>query len=256
MNTPHEHEPHSENSGMSSEKAGAMSRMKNTQMALPLAILAAGVLISASIIFTSGAFKRSDTTQTVPTDTTGGVVGTAPESQARDVVLGDAKAPVAIIEYGDYQCPFCVKFFKETEPLIRENYIKTGKAKMVFRSFQFLGPESLLAAEAAECAKDQKKFWEYHDGLYLLEESDGQENNGNITKQALISLAGAKGLDAGSFGECLNSGKYEKQVKDDTASAQTSGVRSTPTVFVNGQKFEGAYPFATFQQVIDAALKK
>ncbi len=226
---------------------------------LPISILAAAILLSSAIIFASVRFTRTPAQTANVGDTTGangGVPGTAPAGNDRDVVLGDANAPISIIEYGDYQCPFCVKFFKETEPAIRENYIKTGKVKMVFRGFQFLGPESLLAAEGAECAKDQKKFWDFHDGLYLLEETDGQENNGNITNAALVSLAKNKGLDGDAFSQCLSSGKYADQVKKDTASAQSAGVRSTPTVYVNGQKFEGAYPFETFKQVIDEALKK
>lgn len=118
------------------------------------------------------------------------------EISSRDVVLGDPKAPVTLIEYGDYQCPFCGRFFKDTEPLIRENYIKTGKVKMVFRNFQFLGSESVSAAEAAECAKDQGKFWAYHDALYTTELNDGKENNGNLTRELFIDLAKSTGLDA------------------------------------------------------------
>jgi protein-disulfide isomerase len=95
----------------------------------------------------------------------------APESgplalTSRDVVLGDSNAPVTLIEYGDYQCQFCGVYFQQVEPVLRSQYIDTGKVKMVFRNFQFLSPESVAAAEAAECAKDQDAFWEYHDALY------------------------------------------------------------------------------------------
>jgi|SRR3989344_403375 len=114
----------------------------------------------------------------------------------RDVILGDPKAPVTLIEYGDYQCPFCSRFFKDTEPLIRKNYIETGKVKMVFRNFQFLGSESVNAAQAAECAKDQGKFWVYHDALYAAELEDGRENNGNLKRELFIDLAKSAGLDA------------------------------------------------------------
>ena len=83
-----------------------------------------------------------------------------------DVVLGDPNAPVNIVEYGDYQCPFCARFFLETEEKIRENYIGPGKANMIYKDLAFLGPESLDAALAANCAADQGKFWEYHDKLF------------------------------------------------------------------------------------------
>src|SRR3990167_3005650 len=94
------------------------------------------------------------------------IAGELPKVSSEDFVLGDQNAPVTIIEYGDYQCPFCGKFFKETEPTLRENYIKTGKVKFVYRDFAFLGQESLWAANAAQCAGEQGKFWEYHDYLY------------------------------------------------------------------------------------------
>jgi protein-disulfide isomerase len=108
---------------------------------------------------------------------------------ARDVILGDTKAPVTVIEYGDYQCPFCARFFTDVEPLLREQYIKTGKVRMIFRNYPFLGNESIAAAEAAECAKDQGKFWDFHDALYTAEHQDGRENNGNLTNQAFYQLA-------------------------------------------------------------------
>jgi protein-disulfide isomerase len=115
---------------------------------------------------------------------------------ARDVILGDPNAPVTFIEYGDYQCPFCARFFTDVEPLIRDQYVKTGKVKIIFRSYPFLGAESTAAAEAAECAKDQGKFWEYHDALYTAESQDGHENNGSMTRDLFLTLAQNLKLDA------------------------------------------------------------
>lgn len=236
------------------------SRFFDQQFTVPVSILAAAVLVSASILFVGVAGSKwgSQTAALSDVQPAEDAVanGTAPSAQERDVIMGDPNAPVSIIEYGDYQCPFCVKFFKEAEAQIREAYIKTGKAKLVFRNFQFLGPESILAAQAAECAKDQKKFWEFHDGVYRMEEEDGQEHNGNINVQSLTSLASEKGLDVPAFSKCLSANTYEEQVKKDTTAAQAAGVRSTPTIFVNGQKFEGAYPFENFKQAIESALNK
>ncbi len=112
----------------------------------------------------------------------------------RDVILGDPNAPVTIIEYGDYQCPFCARFYTDVEQFIRDEYIASGKVKMVFRNYAFLGPESVAAAEAAECAKDQGKFWEYHDQLYEAENKDGREHNGNLAKDLFVQISEELGL--------------------------------------------------------------
>lgn len=237
--------------------------MGGDRFSLSLSVLVGAVLISASILFLSsriagGPVKPSAggaQDQQAAVGAAAGETATPTAIGDRDVILGDAKAPVTLIEYGDYQCPFCVKFFQDVEPLIRDQYVKTGKVRMVFRGFQFLGPESILAAEAAECAKDQGKFWTFHDSVYAMEDKDGQENNGNITRASLIGLATAGKLDVAAFTQCFDSKKYEAQVKSGTTAAQAIGVDSTPTVFVNDQKFKGALPFVQFQTAIDAALK-
>jgi protein-disulfide isomerase len=114
---------------------------------------------------------------------------TPPPIDASDVILGDPNAPVTVIEYGDYQCPFCARFYTDIEPLIRDQYIKTGKVKMVFRNYPFLGPESTAAAEAVECAKDQGKYWEFHDALYAAEAIDGREHNNNLNRELFLTIA-------------------------------------------------------------------
>ncbi len=126
----------------------------------------------------------------------GGKVTDVPPPGSGDVILGDANAPVTIIEYGDYQCPFCGRFFSEVEPLIRSQYIQTGKAKMVFRNYPFLGPESDAAAEAAECAKDQGQYWAYHDALYSAKIQSPTENNGILNKDLFEKIASDLKLNA------------------------------------------------------------
>ncbi len=224
---------------------------------LPTSILIAGVLIAGSVIYTAG--KKSGNPATQPITGTNPPAASANLAEAlktggRDVVLGDANAPVTFIEYGDYQCPFCGRFFTQVEPQLRDEYIKTGKVKMVYRNFQFLGTESTNAGAAAECAKDQSKFWVYHDELYRAEVADGQENNGNLNRNLFISLAKNAGFDVNAFTSCYDSNKYVDQVKKDTAAAQAIGVNSTPTNYVNGQTVIGAQPYAAFKAAIDAAL--
>jgi protein-disulfide isomerase len=165
---------------------------------------------------------------------------------------GDPNAPVTIVEFGDFQCPFCGRFFAQTEPQIDEQYIQSGKVRFAYFNFAFLGPESKWAAEAAECASDQDKFWEYHDKLYS---SQSGENQGAFNKDNLKKFAEELGLDTKAFNECLDSGKHTQLVQDDSSLSSSLGVNSTPTFFINGQAVVGAQPYQIFQQTIDGLLK-
>ena len=165
---------------------------------------------------------------------------------------GDPDAPVTIIEFADFQCPYCGRFFAETKPQIDEQYMQSGKVRFAYFNFAFLGPESNWAAEAAECAADQNKFWEYHDKLY---DSQSGENQGAFNKDNLKKFAEELGLDTSAFNECLDSGKYTQLIQDESSMASSIGVRSTPTFLINGQAVVGAQPYEIFQQTIDALLK-
>jgi protein-disulfide isomerase len=180
----------------------------------------------------------------------------------RDVVLGDPNAKVTLVEYGDYQCPFCGMYFTQIEPTLKTNYITTGKVKMVFRDFPFLGPESLASGAAAQCATDQNQFWAYHDALYTAEVADGHENNGNLNRNLFVSLAkNIPGMDVTAFTTCLDSNKYASATADEYNAARNNGVNSTPTTFVNGVKVTDASGNAVgadvgaITQAIEAALK-
>lgn len=165
---------------------------------------------------------------------------------------GDPNAPVTIIEFGDFQCPYCGRFAATTEAQIEEQYIQSGKARFGYWNFAFLGSESNWAAEAAECAADQDKFWEYHDILYS---SQSGENQGTFNKDKLKKFADDLGLDTSVFNECFDSGKYSELIQEDSNTASSIGVRSTPTFLINGQPMVGAQPFEIFQQTIDSILK-
>ncbi len=164
---------------------------------------------------------------------------------------GDQNAPVTLIEFSDFQCPYCGKFATETEGQITDQYVKTGKLRFGFIHFTFLGEESLWAAEASECANDQNAFWAYHD--YLFAHQSG-ENRGAFTKDNLKKFAAALNLDTAKFDQCLDSDQYADLVKSQTSMAQNLGVSSTPTMVINGKVLLGAQPFATFQQVIESDL--
>jgi len=165
--------------------------------------------------------------------------------------MGNPKAPIHIIEYGDFQCPYCLQFWKESEPQLIKEYVNTGKVYFEFRSFPILGPESILAAEGAYCAGDQNKFWEYHDTLFT---NWTGENVGGFTQDKLILYAKALHLNMTEFTSCLNEEKHKKTVEQDKALADTDGVSGTPTLFINGYKFDGVQPFDTLKSFIEQIL--
>jgi protein-disulfide isomerase len=173
-------------------------------------------------------------------------------------LLGNPFAPVTIVEFGDFQCKFCDRFAKETEPKINATYIQTGKVNMVFKNFVTHGPDSITAAMAAQCANDQGKFWNIYDTLY---KNQGEENSGWARADNLKKFASQiTGLDIQKFNSCLDSSKYKSFVDKDNAFAISSGFRGTPTFIIekgDGSKAEtllGAYPFPSFQAIIDKKL--
>ena len=166
--------------------------------------------------------------------------------------MGDPAAPVHIVEYGDFQCPYCLKFWTETEPQLIEEYVNTGKIFFEYRSMgAFLGPESGWAAEGAYCAGDQGKFWEYHDTLFT---NWTGENVGDFTKDKLIKYAKALDLNMAEFESCISEEKHKGTVEQDKAQADADGVHATPTLFINGYRVEGAQPFDILKDLIEQAL--
>ena len=165
--------------------------------------------------------------------------------------MGESTAPVTIEEWGDFQCPACRAFAVTTEPQLRTTYITTGKVRFVFHHLAFLGQESIWAAEAAECAGAEGRFFDFHDRLYALQTG---ENVGTFTKANLQKIAQGLGLSAG-FAACLTSDRYGQRVRDDTNAGHARGVTVTPTFFVNGRKLEGVQSFDQLRAIIDPLIK-
>jgi protein-disulfide isomerase len=174
-----------------------------------------------------------------------------------DPVLGDAKAKVLIIEFGDYQCPSCRMFWREVEPRLKKDYIDTGKVKLVFRDFPIvqIHPESILAAMAADCANDQGKYWQYHDKVYR-EQDKGEDGLVRFKPADLKKWARDIGLDAAAFNGCVDSQKYKDEVAKDKADGDAVGIQGTPTFFINGHVIGGAQPYPVFKTLIDDLLKE
>ncbi|MEK6939891.1 MAG: thioredoxin domain-containing protein, partial [Nanoarchaeota archaeon] len=164
-----------------------------------------------------------------------------------DDVRGDEDAPVTIVEWSDFECPFCARFYQQTLPSIEEEYIKTGKVKLVYRDFPLsFHTNAQKAAEAAECAGEQGKYWEMHDMLF----EQGVQGGVAGFKQYAKNL----GLNTAKFDTCLDSGAMAGEIQQDMADGAAVGIQGTPGFIVNGKLVSGAQPFAVFKQVIDAEL--
>lgn len=224
-------------------------------------VLIAVVLIGGIFVFTG----NGNTIVQQPTQQPGKVSASIDD----DPFIGSENAPVTIIEFSDYQCPFCRKFWVETLPSIKEQYIDTGKVKFVYRDFPLvsLHPQADKFAEAAECVRDiagnDEAYFKMHDKIFeeqgLL---DSGIKNGPVSKTVQFTIEDVKrwaqeiGYDISS---CLDSGKFRSEVQKDLADAQSAGGRGTPFFVIMGSDGEGtplsgAYPFSAFQQIIEAEL--
>ena len=160
---------------------------------------------------------------------------------------GPDTAPVTIVEFTDYECPFCQEHFIKTLPLILAQYGDRVKYVVMNLPIPQLHPDALGAAEAAECAADQGRFWEYHDRLFVTT---------GLDRATLVSLASQVHLDSTAFARCVDTRATAERVQGHVAQAKSLGVHSTPTFFVNGRVYHGARPFDEFKVIIDSAAAR
>ena len=173
-------------------------------------------------------------------------------------ILGDRNAPLTLVEFGDYQCTFCNKFFHETEKSILINYVETGKVKILFKDFIVVGQDSIHAANAAHCANDQEMFWQYHSILY---NNWAGEGTGWVSFEQLNKFANELGLDMNEFSKCVSELRWKELVNTSHDDGVALGVTATPTFFVIDQnnnilKITGAQRYDVFKEVFDSALEK
>jgi protein-disulfide isomerase len=172
-------------------------------------------------------------------------------------VLGEANAPVTVIEFTDYQCPFCARHYEQTFGRIKSEYVDTGKVKYVVRDFALaFHPHAQKASEATECAADQGKFWEMHSVIFRKQQEWASAADGPA---AFKQYAADLGLNASTFASCLDDGVHADEVKQDMVDGQASGISGTPGFWIigpdgKGEIISGAYPFETFAEVIDGML--
>ncbi|MEW6650783.1 MAG: thioredoxin domain-containing protein [Chloroflexota bacterium] len=168
-----------------------------------------------------------------------------PQPHVRPLVdgksIGDPNAPIKVEEFSDYRCIHCRDFWERSEARLIEEYIATGKVFFTYTPFSFISPESYQAAEAAYCALDQGKFWEFHDYIFANFETE-------LTDGVLRAIARALELDMAAFDSCFNGGKHQQRVLDDVQYGRGLGITGTPTFSVNGQLVGQAELFETIDQ--------
>lgn len=230
------------------------SGFDKSKLIMPAAILIAAVMVSGAVLNTRS--SNSNNTAAIGGEPSLGDKIDIDVSGAP--MLGNADAPVTVIEFGDFQCPFCGRYHQNVQSMIVNEYVNTGKVKFVWKDYAFLGPESGWAAEAARCAQDQGKFWEYHNYLYTHQNG---ENGGAFTKDNLKKFASAVGLNASQFNSCLDSGKYTALIQKESQDAIAASVNGTPATFINGKmvlgsdgQSAGASPYGVFKAFIDEEL--
>lgn len=163
--------------------------------------------------------------------------------------LGNPNAPVTILEFSDFLCTACAFHVEETEPQIIETYVASGRARIVYRHLLQLGEASLRAAEAAECAGDQGKFWEMRNAIYRNQVSLYTTSDFDA---ALAYLAQTIDLDTNAYSVCMQSRMHRTRIEADFRAAQEAGIRSRPVFDINGRRLVGARPFEDFQEIIDS----
>ena len=189
----------------------------------------------------------------------------APEMKAllegAAATVGNQNAEIIIVEYSDYQCPFCRTWFSSSKGQLQSEYIDKGNVLFVYKDFPLsFHPMAQPYAEAARCAGDQGKYWEMHDKIFEEQNKYGQGTISNLTKDDIKAWATELGLNAAEFNSCFDSGKYSSAVQANFSEGSQLGVSGTPSFFIGtsngtGQKIVGAQPYSVFKQAIDALLQ-
>ena len=237
------------------KEVGSESNPKNRIITLSIIFIAMGLVIAGPALLPS---SESGQVAAQQAGSNNAKLSLSALRQQGVSLLGNPSAPVTIIEFGDFQCPFCDRFAKETEPQINQTYIQTGKVNMLFVHFTIYGPDSVTAAMAALCINDQGRFWNLYNILY---KNQGAVNSGWANKDNLKKFASQiPGLDTQKFNSCLDSGKYISLVQNDLALAASLGLQGTPGFIIeksdgsNPELLPGAYPFPAFQSLINKKL--
>lgn len=166
-------------------------------------------------------------------------------------VKGQENAKVTMVEFSDFECPFCGRFYSETLPQLISEYVDTGKMKIYYRHYPLsFHPKAVPLAHASECANDQGSFWEMHDKIF-----ENAATVSTATDDTIKSWAGELGLDTATFNSCYDAKTHQSKIDEDFAAGGAVGVSGTPTFYINGKQLVGAQPFSAFKAIIDEELK-
>lgn len=241
-------------------------------------IIAITIVIAISAFFAGSYFTNLDSDEITQSDLNAAIakleskIENRPQSPSQpntqpinvsiddDPMKGNPDAPITIIEFSDYECPFCGRFYENTLPLIEENYINTGKVNFVYRDFpiQSIHPNAAPAAMAAECADDQDSFWSFHDMIFENKNTWAELEGADLLNE-FEQYAFTLGLDTKEFNECLESGKHLDEVRKDLQDGQNYGVSGTPGFFIGNDDsgyimVSGAKPYPIFEEILDRML--
>ncbi|MEM2759905.1 MAG: DsbA family protein [Nitrososphaerales archaeon] len=230
--------------------------MSSSKKGFAIIAMIVGVIGIAIGVYTISAASIKLSVSSVPSIETGKGKGFLSLTSNDYEILGSSDAPITIIEFGDYQCPNCMRFAKEVKPLLVENYINLGKVKLVFKDFTIYGTDSISGALATHCAAEQKRYWEMHDYIYANQEAI---NSGWLRADNIKKFAYEIGLEIQQFSACFDERRYNEQVMKNFEDGKSVGVKGTPTfIIVNSseetQVISGAQPFGVFKQVLDEML--
>lgn len=232
------------------------------RLLVPAIVAVSLTLITAVLIVMSlqGNQNGSEAAATTPTSDTGqqpSITGPDGSPLARrqpddPMAMGSKDAPVVMVSYSEFQCPFCGKFARDTEPTLIKDYVDKGVLRIEWRDFPYLGEESLTAARAGRAAAAQGKFWQFHDAMYA---APLPVNSGRLTEAHVTGIAEKAGLDNETFSKDLKSAELSEAIQRDFQEGQSIGVTGTPAFIINGQPVIGAQPTAEFVKVIEQAAK-
>ena len=213
------------------------------KLGFPIVVIVVGILVSIYAIYTMNMDNDSSVSSRIDLE----------KLQLVSHELGDSNAPIKIIEFGDYQCPFCGEWFQHISPGLNEKYISTGQVQLFFVDYPFLGPDSYPAAYASFCAEEQDRYWEFHGELFI---NQGNTNDGWADSENIRLLAIETELDMEKFDQCMESTDHKEKLDTNLQMSLEHGINQTPTFFVLGpggdfQKIEGKQPLVVFDEIID-----
>ncbi len=224
--------------------------MKRLRPRLAAALLLSVLALAGCAASGSGPARLGPTTARQ----TGTAANSPPTGEQRG--MGSSDAPITVIEYSDFQCPFCARFASDTQAQLQQEYIDTGKVRFLYRDLPLtdIHPGALLAAHVANCAAEQGSFWPMHDqlvqGAAARAWGQGDMNDFNV----FMGYAAALQLDVGKLQSCVQNNQFASQIQADMREATALGIRSTPTFVVNGQLLVGAQPIGVWRQALDGML--